>query len=282
MDKDTPQIFERPLYLARQQKASQATNAILGPRIATDLAERLAIITRVFDNGAVIAQLGSPAIDAIAASGKVKTLVHITPGTGDDLKLKTHSLNAAFSLLDLQTINDVPGYLIQVARALKPDGLLMICLFAGETLHELRESWLAAELELTSGASPRVAPMIGIRELGSLLQRAGLALPVADTDRATVRYSDCFALMQEIRKMGFANPLVGRSNRFVPRKLLSRVAEYYHDHYADADGRIRSTIEIAWANAWKPHESQPQPLKPGSAKTSLANALRVPEIKLKD
>ena len=121
-------------------------------------------------------------------------------------------------MLDLQNFNDVPGALIQMRRALKPDGLLLACLFAGDTLSELRQSWLAAESAVTGGASPRVAPMIDVRELGALLQRAGLALPVADLDRTIVRYADAVALIHEIRELGLSNTLAGRSGRFTSRR----------------------------------------------------------------
>jgi hypothetical protein len=177
-------------------------------------------------------------------------------------------------------VNDVPGYLAQVSQALAPDSLLMLCFFAGETLHELREAWLAAEVEQTGGATPRVAPMIALRELGGLLQRAGLALPVADLDRVTLRYAEPLSLMREVRALGYSNMLQERSRKRVTRSLLLAVAQLYQAQFADADGRVRATIEIAWANAWKPHASQPQPLKPGSAKARLADALKVGETKL--
>jgi hypothetical protein len=155
----------------------------------------------------------------------------------------------------------------------------MLCFFAGDTLFELREAVLAAESEILGGVSPRVAPMIGIRELGGLLQRAGLALPVADLDRTVLRYGNAFKLMQEIKALGFSNPLIGRSNNFTSRRMLMKTAEAYATKFASPDGRIPATLEICWANAWKPHSSQPQPLKPGSAKARLADALKVDELK---
>ena len=144
-------------------------------------------------------------------------------------------------------------------------------------MRELREAWLVAEQQVTGGASPRVAPMIDLRETGGLLQRAGLALPVADVDRATLRYSDAMSLMREIKALGFANCMVGRSRRFMTPRLLFQAATSYP---SDADGRISATVEIAWAAAWKPHPSQQQPLKPGSAKARLADALKVGEVEL--
>ena len=183
-------------------------------------------------------------------------------------------------MFDLQTFNDVPGALIQMRRALKPDGLLLACLFAGDTLTELRQSWLAAETVVAGGVSPRVAPMIDMRELGGLLQRAGLALPVADLDRTIVRYADAIGLIHEIRELGLSNNLHGRSRKPVTRGLLGAAVNTYQNNFADADGRVRATVEVAWLTGWAPHESQQQPLKPGSAKARLADALKVDEKKL--
>ncbi len=275
----TPRLFDRALYLSRQTKASPAITAPLMQRVADDLADRLAIITRHFDKALLIAPESPDFAKAVRASGKVATLECRTPATSDDLGL-AGPYDAIFSILDLHTVNDVPGYLAQAANALNPDGLLMLTFFAGETLAELRDSWLSAEVEITGGASPRVAPMIAIRELGGLLQRAKLALPVADLDRITLRYSDAFTLMREVKAAGFANPLHGRSTRFVSQRFAFKVAEQYQTRFADPDGKLRATLEIAWANAWKPHPSQPKPMKPGSAKARLADALKVPEKKV--
>jgi SAM-dependent methyltransferase len=204
----------------------------------------------------------------------------LEPSADEHLPLAAESLDAVFSILDLQTINDVPGALVQMRRALRPDGLFLACLFAGDTLTELRQSWLEAEARLTGGASPRVAPMIDVRELGSLLQRAGFALPVADLDRTIVRYADAIALIHEIHALGLSNVLTGRSRQPVTKALLSEAAAIYRRRFADADGRIRATVEVAWATAWSPHESQQQPLKPGSARMRLADALKTGEKKL--
>ncbi len=216
----------------------------------------------------------------IKASGKPGELEQAAPNASDNLALASNHYNAIFSLLDLHAVNDVPGYLAQLSEALLPDGLLMLCFFAGETLNELRDSWLAAEVENSGGASPRVAPMVALRELGGLLQRAKLALPVADMDRVTLRYAEPLSLMREVKALGLSNMMMDRSRKPVTRSLLMAAAGHYQQNFADADGRVRATIEIAWANAWKPHASQPQPLKPGSAKARLADALKVSETKL--
>ena len=248
---------------------------MLDQRIAEELAERLAIINRSFADTALVAAHPDTSREILVQSGKCFNISVLSPSPDDILNCADESLDCLVSLLDLQTINDVPGHLAQAARALRPDGLALFAFFAGETLLELREAWLTAEAELTGGATPRVAPMIDLRESGALLQRAGLALPVADMDRVTLRYDNALALMAEIKAAGFSNPLIGRTSRITPRRLVQRVAQVYQERFADPDGRIRVTLEVAWAMAWKPHASQQQPLKPGSAKMRLADALRV-------
>jgi hypothetical protein len=167
--------------------------------------------------------------------------------------------------------------LVQIARALKPDGLFIGCLVGGATLTELRQCLTAAESELTGGVSPRVFPFADVRDMGGLLQRAGLALPVADNEVLTVRYPDMFALMADVRAMGGTNVMHARLKRFTTRGVMLKAAEMYAQRFADADGRIRATFELIWVSGWAPHESQQKPLKPGSAKQRLAHALQVPE-----
>jgi SAM-dependent methyltransferase len=271
MTEHAPEIFDRPLYLARQARASGTE--ILQNHVAAELGERLSFIMRSFPNSLLITQTPEIVAQSLRVSGKIEQLEIIAPPANDDLKLSDNKFDAVFSLLDLHCVNDVPGHLAQLGRSLKPDGLLVVAFFAGDTLCELRESWLNAELEITGGVSPRVAPMIGVRELGGLMQRAGLALPVADTDHSTVRYADVFALMRDVKSFGYSNPLTGRSPRFISKRFLTKMAEHYHANNSDEDGRIRATLEINWAMAWKPHESQPKPLKPGSATHRLAAIL---------
>jgi len=272
-------IFDRALYVGRVNRARLAGPDILMQTIAEELVERLTFIAREFLNACVIAPDPQAIANAVKNSGKVDAVEVRHVLETDDLKLEPERFDAVFHILDLHAVNDVPGQLSQMRRALKPDGLFLACLFAGETLSELRQSWLAAEVELTSGASPRVAPMIGMHELGGLLQRAGFALPVADLDRTIVRYPDAIALIHEIHRLGMSNTLSGRSRSPVSRRLLGAAASHYHENFADADGRVRTTLEIAWLTGWSPHDSQPQPLKPGSAKMRLADALRVPKTK---
>ena len=275
-----PPLFDRALYVARASRARRLGPAILSRTIAAELAERLDVMSRNFAKAAVIAADPEPLAAMLLASGKVTEVAGFEPSADEYLPLAPESLDAVFSILDLQTVNDVPGALIQMRRALKPDGLLLACLFAGDTLSELRQSWLEAEARHTGGASPRIAPMIDVRELGSLLQRTGFALPVADLDRTVVRYADAIALIHEIRALGLSNVLLGRSRRPVTKALLAAVAATYQRRFADPDGRIRVTVEVAWATAWAPHESQPKPLKPGSARMRLADALKTDETKI--
>jgi SAM-dependent methyltransferase len=188
------------------------------------------------------------------------------------------TLDLVVSALTLQYVNDLPGVLVQIRRALKPDGLFLGALIAGETLTELRQAFAAAESEVEGGASPRVAPFADLRELGALLQRAGFALPVTDVDRLTVRYDSVFGLMRDLRRMGATNALHARRRAPLKRATLHRLAEIYAERFADDDGRLRATFEIVWLSGWAPHPDQQQPLRPGSAKTRLADALGTREI----
>ena len=276
MTEPTPQIFDRALYLARQSKANATHD--LQNMVAAELGDRLSIILKQLPKSLVIAQNSEVAAETLRLVAGVEKLDILAPATGDVIALPDTDYDAIFSLLDLHCVNDVPGHLAQLARGLKPDGLLLVAFFAGDTLFELRESWLQAEIEITGGVSPRVAPMIGVRELGGLMQRAGLALPVADLDRTIVRYADAFALMGEIKSFGYSNPLIGRSSKLVSKRFISKVAGHYHKNFSDEDGRIRATLEIAWAMAWKPHESQPKALKPGSASHRLEEILNAKKL----
>ena len=275
-----PPLFDRALGVARAARKRGPEPNILTRTIAEELVERLAFVNRRFEHVLLIASEPEAIAERLKQGGQVKEVETRCPSTQDDLGLPEARYDAVFSILDLQTFNDVPGALIQMRRALKPDGLLLACLFAGDTLTELRQSWLAAEAAVAGGVSPRVAPMIDVRELGGLLQRAGLALPVADLDRTMVRYADAVALIHEIRELGLSNNLVGRSKRPVSRRLMGAAINHYQQNFADPDGRVRATVEVAWITGWAPHESQQQPLTPGSAKLRLADALKVDEKKL--
>jgi SAM-dependent methyltransferase len=287
----SPIIFDRALLRQRRRRA-----AALGPatflldRAANDLADRLAAVLRRFELAvdlgtpgeavrAALGQLGSigriVAADAVPGSSLGETFV---AADAEALPFGDATLDLVVSALALQFVNDLPGVLVQIRRALKPDGLFLAALIGGETLHELRLSFAAAEADIEGGVSPRVAPFADLRELGALLQRAGFALPVTDVDRVTVRYDSAFDLMHDLRRMGATNALVARRRTPLKRATLLRMAEIYSQRFADSDGRVRATFEIVWLSGWAPHPDQQQPLKPGSAKARLADALGAREI----
>jgi SAM-dependent methyltransferase len=277
----SPAIFDRQLLrrrLARAQTLGPATFLI--DRVAQELGERLSVVLREF---ARAVDLGTPTdavAQALAASGKVTTIVsaHAVAMDEEALPFADASLDLVTSALSLQFVNDLPGTLIQIRRALKPDGLFLAALIGGDSLSELREAFAQAESEVEGGASPRVAPFADLRELGALLQRAGFALPVVDSDKLTVRYQSVLALMHDLRRMGATNILNERRRAPLKRKTLARMAEIYAQNFADADGRLRATFEVVWLLGWAPHESQQKPLKPGSATQRLADALGAKEI----
>jgi SAM-dependent methyltransferase len=192
----------------------------------------------------------------------------------EPLPLAPESFDLAVSALALQFVNDLPGVLAQIRRALKPDGLLLAAMVGGDTLTELRQSFAAAEAELEGGVSPRVAPFADLRDVGALLQRVGFALAVTDVDRSVVRYDNAFALMQDLRRMGATNVLMERRRTPTRRATLLRMAQIYGERFADPDRRIRATFDVIWLSGWAPHASQQQPLQPGSAEASLAEAVK--------
>jgi SAM-dependent methyltransferase len=189
------------------------------------------------------------------------------------LPFKEGSFDLVGSVLGLHWTNDLPGALSQIARALKPNGLFLGALFGIESLQELKACLIEAESEVKGGVSPRVSPFTEIRDAGALLQRAGLALPVTDTDFITLKYEHPFALMHELRGMGESNSLLSRQKHFTRRRIMFRTAELYVENYADSDGLIPATFQIIYMSGWAPHESQQKPLARGSAKVSLRNHL---------
>jgi SAM-dependent methyltransferase len=287
-----PTIFDRNLLRARQRRARALGPAtFLLDRVAAELGERLAVVLRKFERAV---DLGTPT-DAVrrvlAESGKVDTIIAAEPGAAwlyasslrvaadeEALPFAGGSLDLVVSALSLQFVNDLPGTLVQIRRALKPDGLFMAALIGGDTLTELREAFAQAESEIEGGVSPRVSPFADLRELGALLQRAGFALPVVDSDRLTVRYKSVLDLMHDLRRMGATNILTERRRAPLKRATLQRLSEIYAERFADTDGRLRATFEIVWLSGWAPHESQQKPLKPGSASQRLADALGSQEI----
>ncbi|UFZ02420.1 methyltransferase domain-containing protein [Bradyrhizobium ontarionense] len=269
-----PVLFDRAILALRQRRALRAPETFLLERVAEDLKDRLAAVNRSFVDAADIWTPGAGLKPHLA--GQVGQLAHLAApeAAAEELRLAPQSLDLALSALAFQFVNDLPGLLAQVRRALRPDGLLLAAMIGGDTLTELRQSFAAAEAECEGGVSPRVAPFADLRDVGGLLQRAGFALPVADVDRIVVRYGNAFALMQDLRRMGATNGLVERRRMPTRRATLLRMAEIYQQRFADPDGRIRATFDIIWMSGWAPHESQQKPLKPGSAKASLEAAVK--------
>ncbi|UEM12504.1 methyltransferase domain-containing protein [Bradyrhizobium barranii subsp. barranii] len=265
-----PALFDRALLHARQQRAhAQGEVTFLLDRVAEDMTDRLAAVMREFH---AAADLWTPG-EGLTGPPSLRRIALDEAGA-EKLPFAPESLDLVVSALALQFVNDLPGVLAQVRRALKPDGLLLAAMIGGDSLTELRQAFAAAEAECEGGVSPRVAPFADLRDIGALLQRAGFALPVTDVDRVVVRYANAFALMQDLRRMGAANVLIERRRTPTPRATLLRMAEIYAERFADADGRIRATFDIIWLSGWAPHASQQQPLKPGSAKASLAEAVK--------
>ena len=276
----TPLLFD-PAALALQRRRAAARPAdFLLRHAAEDMADRLAAVLRRFEAAAEIGPLlpllGETLRPALTASWQGADIAN------EVLALAPGSIDLALSALSLQFVNDLPGMLSQIRRALKPDGLLMAVLVGGASLSELREAFSQAELEVEGGVSPRVAPFADVRDMGGLLQRAGFALPVVDSDTLTVRYDNAFALMADLRAMGATNVMTQRRKSFTRRATLVRMAEIYQERFSDPDGRIRATFELIWISGWVPHESQQKPLQPGSAKARLADALGVKEHREED
>ena len=270
-----PILFDRALLRARQRRAAkQGAATFLLDRLSDEMNERLHAVLRNFTAAADLATPGDGLRAALAARVGALAHVDVPDDERDGLALPAASLDLVVSALALQFVNDLPGVLAQIRRALKPDGLLLAAMLGGDTLTELRQSFAAAETERDGGMSPRVAPSADLRKIGALLQRAGFALPVTDVDRIVVRYDDAFALMRDLRRMGATNVLVERRRTPLRRATLLRMAAIYRERFADRDGRIRATFDVIWMSGWAPHESQQKPLKPGSAKASLADAVR--------
>ena len=242
------------------------------------MVERLTLINRSFDNALLIAPDRKDYAAPLRALGKFDAIRQQAPRADDSLDLaRTHILPSSACLICIPSTMCRDTWR-RSRNALKPDGLALFGFLRGRNLARIARGLVAGRTGSHRRCyRPRVAPMIDLRETGGLLQRAGLALPVADVERTTIRYADAMSLMREIKTSGFANCLVGRSRRFATPSLFMQAAMAYP---ADADGRISATVEIAWAAAWKPHASQQKPLKPGSAKARLADALKVEEGKL--
>ena len=285
-------LFDRALLRQRRARAARLGPAtFLIDHVAAELAERLLAVTRRFELGADVGSPTAAVQRALLASARVDTLIgaapQAQPGRDDGpavradeeaLPFRSEALDLVVSALSLQFVNDLPGTLVQIRRALKPNGLFLAALLGANTLTELRQAFAAAETEIEGGLSPRVAPFADVRTLGGLVQRAGFALPVADLETLTVRYDSPLALMQDLRLMGATNVLIERRRTPLRRATLRCLAARYADGFADQDRRVRATFDIVWLSGWAPHESQQQPLRPGSARARLADALGATEM----
>ena len=287
-------VFDRRAVRAHRERAAAglAQHDFLFRESARRLVDRLDDVTRLFPAALDLGCHGGELAAALGPRGGIATLVQcdLSPAMArraaagrlalaadeEFLPFAPRSFDLVLSNLGLHWVNDLPGCLLQVRRVLKPDGLFLAALLGGQTLHELRAALIEAELAASGGAGPRVSPFADVAELGGLLQRAGFALPVADSDRLTVTYGDAFGLMRELRGMGESNALNARRRAFTRRATLFDAAARYRDRCGG--GRLTATFQIVTLTAWAPHESQQKALRPGSARTRLADALGTVEV----
>jgi SAM-dependent methyltransferase len=272
-----PLLFDRALLQPRQRRARKLGAAeFLLDRVAEDIDERLHAVLRDFSDAADLWTPGDVLRGPIRARFKTFTHLGLESSPDEVLPFQPGSLDLVVSALALQFVNDLPGVLAQIRRALKPDGLLLAAMIGGDTLTELRQAFAEAEAECEGGVSPRVAPFADLRDVGALLQRAGFALPVTDVDSLVVRYDNAFVLMEDLRRMGATNVMIERRRTLTRRATMLRMSQIYANRFSDPDGRIRASYDVIWLSGWAPHESQPKPLKPGSAKANLEAAVKRP------
>lgn len=270
---NTPSLFDSRAL--RQHRARAQHEALFLHRAAVDeVQDRLSMVNKSFTAPAIVTPFATVWQDVLPQARMV--------ADDDVLDLQQGAHDLVVHAMALHWANDPVGQLIQCHRALQPDGLLLVICLGGETLHELRAALGQAEIEISGGLSPRIAPMAELRELGGLLQRAGLALPVADTARLTAEYRDVVHLMHDLRAMGESNALTGRLKTPTNRRVFDRAQRIYAEHYALPNGRLPATFELMCLTGWSPDDSQPKPLRPGSAQTRLAEALGTKEGKLSD
>jgi NADH dehydrogenase [ubiquinone] 1 alpha subcomplex assembly factor 5 len=290
----SPVIFDRRQVRANRLRAAAdlSKNSFLFDWAMKNLIDRLGVVRRRFPLALQIGARSSPehtnALAEAAESEQVIVMDHEAvvarykgwrvAADEESLPFAPQTFDLAVSPLSLHTVNDLPGALIQIRRCLKPDGLFLAALPGERTLHELRECLMQAELETSGGVSPRVAPFADKQQMGSLMQRAGFALPVVDSEIVTVTYQDLRGLLADLRGMGESNAVAARSRAFSGKKLWREAGRLYREKFAESDGRLPATFEIIFLIGWAPHESQQKPLRPGSAQKSLAEALGTNEI----
>ena len=294
---DNMQVFDRPLLRQRRARAIENFDdfSFLFETVADQLADRLSDIRHEFP---VIADLGagtSTMSDILSGRAGTKTVIgcDMAPAMArssncaivadeDLLPFAPASLDAVVSNLSLQWVNDLPGALAQIRQALRPDGLFLAAVMGGQTLHELRDCLMQAEIEVYGGVSPRTSPLIDMHDMSALMQRAGFALPVVDRDTIEIDYASVFSLMHDLRGMAATNATLVREKRPVSRRLMLETARLYADKYPaiEAEEGISATFEVIYMIGWAPAANQQQPLKPGSAKIRLADALGSEEKKI--
>ena len=292
MKNSVPKLFDSLAFLRNRQRAAPNYKkfAFLKDEAALRLADRVDLMRRKFNFCLDLGAHDGRLLRHLAPSGKIGTMIHSDPAFNffpnysvnnkkhfvvndfSALPFNDGSFDAVFSCLNLHWVDDLPGVILQIRRLLRPDGLCLINLLGGNSLYELRSSIIAAEQNIMGGFSPRCTPMADIKDIGQLLARAGLALPVADSDRLTVTYPNIFRLMEDLRGMGEQNALLERLRHPTKRTVFSKAAEIYQEQFGRADGSIPASFEIITLTGWAPHSNQQKPLRPGSAQTSMANA----------
>ncbi len=280
------EVFDRRLLRYRRDRAARNINQhdFLFAEVAERLAERLGVVKREFP--LVVSLGGAPGVSLPKRAGtahviRMDTSLLMKPDVVADeefLPFRAGSIDAVVSNLNLHWVNDLPGALLQIKQALKPDGLFLGALLGNESLKELRQCLMEAELSVTGGASPRVSPFADAHDIGALMQRAGFALPVVDSDKIVVQYSNPLKLMQDLRGMGASNATYNRLRTPTRRSVILKAAALYNEKFADKDGAVPATFHVIYAIGWSPHDSQPKALQPGSAKNKLSEALKVVEV----
>lgn len=293
---ETPHVFDRARIRQSRNRAATALphHDFLIRWTAENLSDRLCDIKRDFP---LALQIGGRTTaeqdEATIKNGGIETLCHmdiaenllraknapVIQADEEFLPFAGNSLDLVISPLSLHSVNDLPGTLIQINYALKPDGLFLAAMLGGETLYELRQVMMQAEMHINGGVSPRIAPFADKPQMGALLQRAGFALPVVDSDILHVSYDNLYGLMRDLRGMGENNAIEARSRHFTSRAVMEEAARLYREQYSDEGGRLTASFEIIFLIGWAPHESQQKPLKPGSADHKLAEALDTKEQK---
>ena len=291
---DEMTVFDRQLVRARRDRAAANFDNFdfLFREVADRLADRLLDIVRVFPMALELGCHTGVLKRILTDRGKIEMLIQcdvsekmarkaegLTVVADEEaLPFDSPRFDLVFSNLSMHWVNDLPGAMVQASRCLKPDGLFLGAILGGDTLHELRDCLMQAELELSGGVSPRFSPFAQVRDAGALLQRAGFTLPVTDSDIITVTYENAFRLMNDLRGMGETGAAINRSKKFTRRQLFLQASKLYQERHANGDGRIPATFEVIYLHGWSPHASQQQALHPGSAKIRLADALDTKEV----